>query len=97
MPDAYSQSLEALLSQSAASKNESHAAGVVTEWEYSAAVAVSGVSGAKTHVYTPAPGESKVHNRLPDLILSSELKPLVQHMPHPLQSVWSPGRLSCPP
>nr|GEX25808.1 hypothetical protein [Tanacetum cinerariifolium] len=64
--------------------------------EYSAAVAVSGVSGAENHVHTPAPGESEALNGLPDLILSSEPKPLVQHRPHPPQSVSSSGVLSYP-
>nr|GEY46139.1 hypothetical protein [Tanacetum cinerariifolium] len=53
------------------------------------------MSGAETRVHTPAPGESEAQNRLPDSILSSEPKPLVQHRPHPSQSVWSPGGLSC--
>nr|GFB44970.1 hypothetical protein [Tanacetum cinerariifolium] len=65
--------------------------------EYSVAVAVSGVSGAETRAHTPAPGESEAQNKLPDSILLSDPKPLVQHMPHPPQSVWSPGRLSYPP
>nr|GEV38898.1 hypothetical protein [Tanacetum cinerariifolium] len=47
------------------------------------AYAVSGVSGAETRVHTPAPGESEAHNGLPDSILLSEPKPLMQHMPHP--------------
>nr|GFA92105.1 hypothetical protein [Tanacetum cinerariifolium] len=54
---------------------------------------VSGVPGAKTHVYTPAPGGSEAQNGMPDSILSSEPKPLVQHRPPPLQSVWSPDGL----
>nr|GEV91551.1 hypothetical protein [Tanacetum cinerariifolium] len=41
------------------------------------AVAVSSVSGAKTRVCTPAPGESKAQNGLPDSTLSSEPKPLM--------------------
>nr|GEY52922.1 hypothetical protein [Tanacetum cinerariifolium] len=61
------------------------------------AVAVFGVSGAETRVHTPAPGESEAQNGLPDSILSSEPKPLVQHMPHPPQSVWSLDGLSYPP
>nr|GEW57119.1 subtilisin-like protease SBT3.18 [Tanacetum cinerariifolium] len=67
VPDAYGQSLEALLSQSDASER------------------------AETRVHTPAPGESEAQNELPGSILSSEPKPLVQHRPPPLQSVWSPG------
>nr|GFD27750.1 hypothetical protein [Tanacetum cinerariifolium] len=59
--------------------------------------AVFGVSGAETRVRTPAPGESEAHNGLPDLILSSEPKPLVQYRPLPPQSVWYPGVLSFPP
>nr|GFA23676.1 hypothetical protein [Tanacetum cinerariifolium] len=57
------------------------------------AYAVSGVSGAETYVYTPAPGESEAHNGLPDSILSYEPKPLMQHRPPLLQSVWcSPAK-----
>nr|GFB29953.1 hypothetical protein [Tanacetum cinerariifolium] len=56
---------------------------------------MSGVSRAKTRVRTPAHGESEAQNRLFGLILSSEPKPFVQHRPHPSQSVWSPGGLSC--
>nr|GEZ74492.1 hypothetical protein [Tanacetum cinerariifolium] len=48
--------------------------------KYSAAVAES---GAETRVHTPAPGEFEAKNGLPDLIRSSEPKPLVQHMPRP--------------
>nr|GEV14671.1 hypothetical protein [Tanacetum cinerariifolium] len=66
-------------------------------YEYSAAIAVSSVSGAETRVHTPAPGESRAQNGLPNSILSSEPKPLVHHMPHPPQSIWSPVVLSCPP
>nr|GEV43538.1 hypothetical protein [Tanacetum cinerariifolium] len=61
------------------------------------AYAVSGASGAETRMHTPAPGESEAQNGLPDPILSSKPKPLVQHRPHPRQSVWSLGGLSCPP
>nr|GFC76860.1 hypothetical protein [Tanacetum cinerariifolium] len=50
--------------------------------------AVSGVCGAQTRMHTPAPGESEAQNGLPDSIISSEPKPLVQHMPPPPQSVW---------
>nr|GFC41150.1 hypothetical protein [Tanacetum cinerariifolium] len=57
---------------------------------YPATVAVSGVSGAKTRVHTPAPGEYEAQNGLPGSILSSEPKPLVEHRPPPPQSVWSP-------
>nr|GEY08034.1 hypothetical protein [Tanacetum cinerariifolium] len=81
VPDVYGQSLKALLSQSAASENESHVTGVVSKREFYATVAVS---GAKTRVHTPAPGESEAQNGLPDLILSSEPKPLMQYRPHPL-------------
>nr|GEW43205.1 hypothetical protein [Tanacetum cinerariifolium] len=83
--DAYSQSLEALLSQPAVSRSKSHVTGDM-----------SGLSGAKTRLYTPAPGGSKALNGLPDTILSSEPKPLVQHRPPPLQSVWSLDGLSYP-
>nr|GEU47356.1 hypothetical protein [Tanacetum cinerariifolium] len=48
-----------------------------------ALLAVSGMSGAETRVHTPTPGESEAQNRLPNSILSSEPKPLVQHRPHP--------------
>nr|GFA83805.1 hypothetical protein [Tanacetum cinerariifolium] len=65
-------------------------------YEYSVTVAVSGVSGAETYVYTPAPGESEAHNGLPDSILSYEPKPLMQHRPPLPQSVWSPSGLSYP-
>nr|GFD07094.1 hypothetical protein [Tanacetum cinerariifolium] len=41
------------------------------------AVAVAGVSGAKTRMRTPSPGEFEAQNRLHDSILSSEPKPLV--------------------
>nr|GFD07909.1 hypothetical protein [Tanacetum cinerariifolium]GFD21628.1 hypothetical protein [Tanacetum cinerariifolium] len=44
---------------------------------------VSSVSRAETHVYTPAPGGFEAQNGLPDSILSSEPKPIVQHRPHP--------------
>nr|GFD59568.1 hypothetical protein [Tanacetum cinerariifolium] len=46
LPDTYGQSLEALLSQFAASENESHVIGDVSKIECSATVVVSGVSGA---------------------------------------------------
>nr|GEW92708.1 DNA helicase [Tanacetum cinerariifolium] len=68
---------------------------VANAYEYSAVVAVSGVSGVETCVHTPAPGESVAQNGLPDSILSSEPKPFVQHRPHPPQSVWSPGGGMC--
>nr|GEX27749.1 hypothetical protein [Tanacetum cinerariifolium] len=70
MPDTYGQSLEALLSQSAASENESHVTGVVSKRECSATVAVSSVSGTKTRVHTPALGEFEAQNGLPDSTLS---------------------------
>nr|GEW16424.1 hypothetical protein [Tanacetum cinerariifolium] len=50
---------------------------------------MSGVPEAKTYVYTPAPGGSEAQNGLPDSILSSEPKPLVQHKPPPPQSIWN--------
>nr|GFD50860.1 hypothetical protein [Tanacetum cinerariifolium] len=55
--------------------------------------AVSDVHGAETRVHTPTHDGSEAQNRLPDLILSSEPKPLVQHRPPPPQSVWSPDGL----
>nr|GFB51652.1 hypothetical protein [Tanacetum cinerariifolium] len=53
--------------------------------------------GAKTRVHTLALGESEAQNGLPGSIISSEPKTLVQHRPHPSQSVWSPNGLSNPP
>nr|GEW52759.1 hypothetical protein [Tanacetum cinerariifolium] len=53
-----------------------------------------GVSGAETRVHTPAPGESGAQNGLLDSIRLSEPRLLVQHMPRPPQSVWSPGAIS---
>ncbi|GKB02891.1 hypothetical protein Tco_0830980 [Tanacetum coccineum] len=53
VPDAYGQSLKALLSQPAASRSESHVPGVVSESEYLATVAVSDVHGAGTRVHIP--------------------------------------------
>nr|GFB39331.1 hypothetical protein [Tanacetum cinerariifolium] len=61
------------------------------------AYAVSGMPGAKTRVHTLALGESEAQNGLPGSIISSEPKTLVQHRPHPSQSVWSPNGLSNPP
>ncbi|GKE87102.1 hypothetical protein Tco_1564577 [Tanacetum coccineum] len=93
MPDAYGQSLEALPSQPAASRNESYVPSAVSELEYPATVAVSDRHG----VGTPAHGVSEAHNGPPDLILLNEPKPLRKHRPPPLQLVLSPDELSYPP
>ncbi|GJV56487.1 hypothetical protein Tco_1457492 [Tanacetum coccineum] len=97
VPDTYGQSLEALLSQPAASGSESHVPGAVSEEEYPATVAVSDVHGAETRVHIPAHGGSEAQNGPPDSILSHEPKPLGKHKPPPPQSVWSLDELSCPP
>ncbi|GKE96146.1 hypothetical protein Tco_1581001, partial [Tanacetum coccineum] len=52
VPGTYGQTLEALLSQPAASENESHMPGVVSESEYSAAVDVPDVLGYESRVHT---------------------------------------------
>ncbi|GJZ05021.1 hypothetical protein Tco_0538296, partial [Tanacetum coccineum] len=69
MPDAYGLSLEALPSQPAASRSESHVPGVVSESEYPATVAVSDGHEAGTRVHIPAHGVSKAHNGPLDSIL----------------------------
>ncbi|GJT05525.1 hypothetical protein Tco_0839987 [Tanacetum coccineum] len=76
VPDAYGQSLEALLSPPAASGSEAHVPGVVSKEEYPVTVAVSDEHRAETRVHIPTHGK---------------------HRPPPLQSVWSPDRLSYPP
>ncbi|GJR79796.1 hypothetical protein Tco_0150581 [Tanacetum coccineum] len=97
VPDAYGQSLEALLSQPAASGSESHVPGTVSEEEYPVTIAVSDEYGAETRVHIPAHGRSEAQNGLSDSILSHEPKPLGKHRPLPLQSVWSADELSYPP
>nr|GEY74938.1 hypothetical protein [Tanacetum cinerariifolium]GEZ45295.1 hypothetical protein [Tanacetum cinerariifolium] len=79
VPDAYGQSLEALLSYPDASESESHVPGVVSEYEYPAAIAVSNVPGSRTRAHTPSYGGSEARNKLPDLILSNKPKPLGEH------------------
>nr|GEY78482.1 hypothetical protein [Tanacetum cinerariifolium] len=69
---------------------------VPNAYEYPAAVAASDVHGAETRVHIPAHSGSEAQNGPPDLILSSEPKPLVQHRPPPPQSVWSLNGLSYP-
>ncbi|GKG44449.1 hypothetical protein Tco_0485887, partial [Tanacetum coccineum] len=61
MPDAYGQSLEALPSQPAASRSESHVPGAGSESEYPATVAVSDVHGARTRMHVPAHSVSEAH------------------------------------
>ncbi|GJV10343.1 hypothetical protein Tco_1351884 [Tanacetum coccineum] len=97
VPDAYGQSLEALPSQPAASRSESHVPGVVSESEYPATVVVSDVHGVGTRVHIPAHGGSKAHNEPPDSILSYAPKPLGKHKPPPTQSLLSPDELLYPP
>ncbi|GJS75991.1 hypothetical protein Tco_0725872 [Tanacetum coccineum] len=58
-PDAYGQSLKALLSRPAASRSESRVPDVGSELEYPATVVVSDVHGAETHVHIPAHGGSE--------------------------------------
>ncbi|GJX63989.1 hypothetical protein Tco_0298332 [Tanacetum coccineum] len=84
VPDAYGQSLEALLSQPAVSGSESHIPGVVSEEEYLVTVAVSDEHGAKTHVHIPAHSGSEAQNGLPESILSHEPKPLGKPRTPPL-------------
>ncbi|GKG62877.1 hypothetical protein Tco_0636608, partial [Tanacetum coccineum] len=69
MPDAYGQSLEALLSQPAASGSESRVPSVVSQEDYLVIVAVSDEYGAETRVHIPAHSGSEAQNGLPDLIL----------------------------
>ncbi|GKF97283.1 hypothetical protein Tco_0293104, partial [Tanacetum coccineum] len=97
-PDAYGQSLEALLTQPAASESESHVPDVVSELEYSVAVAVSGVRGDGSRVHIHDHDGSGAPDKSPDLILSSEPKPLGKHRPHPPPpSILSPRESSYPP
>ncbi|GJV74432.1 hypothetical protein Tco_1506016 [Tanacetum coccineum] len=97
VPDAYGQSLEALLSQLATSGSESHVPGVVSEEEYHITIVVSDEHGAETRVHIPAYGGSEAHNGLSDSILLHESKPLGRHRPPLPKSVWSPNELSYPP
>ncbi|GJX79291.1 hypothetical protein Tco_0327440 [Tanacetum coccineum] len=72
-----------LPSQPAASGNESHIPGDVSEREYSAAVAMPGVHGYGSCVHTHDHGGSEAPDGLPDSILLSEPKPLKKHRPPP--------------
>ncbi|GKF38089.1 hypothetical protein Tco_0118150 [Tanacetum coccineum] len=54
---------------------------------YPAAVAVSDVPGDGSRVHTHDHGGSKALDGSPDLILSSEPKPLGKHKPPPLPSI----------
>ncbi|GKF42389.1 hypothetical protein Tco_0125731, partial [Tanacetum coccineum] len=69
VPNVYDQSLEALLSQPAASESESYVPGAVSKEEYLVTVAVSDEHGAETRVHIPAHGGSETQNGLPDSIL----------------------------
>ncbi|GKC68609.1 hypothetical protein Tco_1101207, partial [Tanacetum coccineum] len=83
VPDAYGQSLEALLSQPAIFRSESHVPGAVFEKEYPVTIAMSDEHGAETRVHIPAHGGFEAQNGLSDSILSHEPKPLRKHRPHP--------------
>ncbi|GKF55525.1 hypothetical protein Tco_0165865, partial [Tanacetum coccineum] len=48
-------------------------------------VAVSDVPRSRSRVHTHGHGGSEAHDGLPDLILSSEPKPLGKHRPPPPQ------------
>ncbi|GKD15796.1 hypothetical protein Tco_1204954 [Tanacetum coccineum] len=87
VPGAYGQTLEALLSQPAASENESHIP----------AVAVSGVPGDGSRVHTHDYDGSEAPDESPDSTLSSEPKPLGKHRPPHPPSILSPRELSYPP
>ncbi|GKC75467.1 hypothetical protein Tco_1126241 [Tanacetum coccineum] len=97
VPDAYGQSLKALLSQPIASGSESHVPGAVSKEEYPVTVVVSDEHGAETRVHIPAHGGSEAQNGLSDSILSHKPKPLGKYKPPPPQSIWSPDELSYPP
>ncbi|GJR22796.1 hypothetical protein Tco_0971323 [Tanacetum coccineum] len=96
-PGAYDQSLKALLTQPAASESESRVLDAVSEREYSAAVAVSGVPGDRSHVHTHDHDGSEAPDESPDSILSSGPKPLGKHRPPPPPSILSPRESSYPP
>ncbi|GKD25776.1 hypothetical protein Tco_1231990 [Tanacetum coccineum] len=97
MPGAYGQTLEALPSQPAASRNESHIPGYVSKREYSVAVAMPVVPGYGSHVHTHDHGGSEALDGSPNSILSSKPKPLGKHRPPPSQSILSPRESSYPP
>ncbi|GKE87712.1 hypothetical protein Tco_1565187 [Tanacetum coccineum] len=97
VPDAYGQSLEALLSWPAASKSESYVPDVVSEREYPAVVAVSDVPGDGSRMHTHDHDGSKAPDGSPESILSSEPKPLGKHKPPHPSSILSPGESSYPP
>ncbi|GKG42780.1 hypothetical protein Tco_0477078, partial [Tanacetum coccineum] len=60
------------------------------------AVAVSGMLGDGSCVHTHDHGGSEAHDETPDLILSSEPKPLGKHRPPPPPSILSPRESSYP-
>ncbi|GKD83398.1 hypothetical protein Tco_1350237, partial [Tanacetum coccineum] len=64
---------------------------------YPTAVAVSGVHRDGSHVHTHDHDGSEAPDESPDLILSSEPKPLGKHMPPPPPSILSPRETSYPP
>ncbi|GJY60854.1 hypothetical protein Tco_0461511 [Tanacetum coccineum] len=60
------------------------------------AVDVPDVPGYGSRVHTHNHGGSEAPDGSPDLILSSEPKPLGKHRPPPSQSILSPGESSYP-
>ncbi|GJW19923.1 hypothetical protein Tco_0027359 [Tanacetum coccineum] len=54
-------------------------------YEYTTAVDMSDVPGFGSRVHTHGHGGSEAHDGLPDLILSSDPKPLEKHRPPPSQ------------
>ncbi|GJW30546.1 hypothetical protein Tco_0047421 [Tanacetum coccineum] len=95
--DVYGQSLEARLTQPAASESKSRLSNDVSEREYPAAVAMSGVPGDRSRVHTHDHDGSEAPDESPDSILSSEPKPFWKHRPPPPPSILSPGESSYPP
>ncbi|GKG09484.1 hypothetical protein Tco_0338230, partial [Tanacetum coccineum] len=61
------------------------------------AVVVPDVPRYGSHVHTHDHGRSEAPDELPDLILSSEPKPLEKHRPPPPQSILSLRESSYPP
>ncbi|GJT20542.1 hypothetical protein Tco_0890479 [Tanacetum coccineum] len=61
VPNAYGQSLEALISHPAASRSESHVPGTVYESQYPTTVAVSDGHEVRTRVHIPAYGVFEAH------------------------------------
>ncbi|GJQ90403.1 hypothetical protein Tco_0001542 [Tanacetum coccineum] len=61
------------------------------------AVAVSDVPGCGSHGHTHDHGRSEAPDGSPDLIISSEPKPLGKHKPPPPPTILSPGESSYPP